>query len=170
VTEHVITTIRNLLEADVGERGLERASDPESFFKMAMQKLRRQRHLGQLHQTQWKALVEGAKLHGYHVYLACKSLGRNAFVIKVLGPVKVIGPTKVSSGIDLVGTTITRSELKDGISYRVHKWTPWIWSRAALNNKLVKSSKLILSQTDYTKVADGNTLVQSLGVEDVFEE
>ncbi len=165
--KHTITTIRDLLEADRGERDLERAGDPEAFFKLAMKRLRRQRHLGQMRLQDWQALIAGADIHRHKVYLATPlgSYYTPGILVQMFDKFQFLG------GIGADETIIRMSKMGH---YTVTKWTSHLISRPYLNNSLTPNSRLTASSKDFTKYAVGDgapypdVLVKELGLEDMF--
>lgn len=167
MSKHTITTIRDLLEADRGERALERAGDPESFFKLAMKKLRRKRHLGQMRLQDWQALIAGAETYKHKVYLATP-LGiynTKGILVRMFDWFQFLG------GLGADETIIRLDKIGH---YTAIKWTSHLNSRHYLNNSLTPNSRLTMSTKDFTKYAVGDgapypdVLVRELGLEDMF--
>jgi hypothetical protein len=156
MSEFSITTIRSLLEADRDERRLERSGDAEDFFKMAMRKLRSRRHLGQLRLQEWLSLIDGARNYGYHVYLAVpEDRPPNSVNIKMLDRIALRG----SHGLHAHTTIVDSNGNSMG-------WWEGYHTRPAINNSITPNSRLVLSQTDYTRVW-GDMAIRGLGLEDV---
>lgn len=152
-------SIGNLLEADKDERALERSGDPEKFFKMAMMKLRRQRHLGQLRLQEWFALIDGARRNGYHVYLAVpEDRQPNSVNIKKLDRIALRGSTSLHAHTTIVDQYGTSDN-----------WIQGYHTRQSINNSITPNSRLVLSQTDYTR-SWGSMAIRSLGLGDMLPD
>jgi len=147
-----------LREADEAERSLERAADPDSVFKMAMQKLRRQRNLGKLRPHQWQALIDGAGLRKYYVYLVSQdSLEPNRIWIYQFTPMKIM-PRSFT-------TNIANILYSDGAYLSAHWLRHYV---VASTIGVSKNDRLVMHQTDFSRVSDGETIVRALGIEDVL--
>jgi hypothetical protein len=156
--------LADLLESDKDERALERSNfvDDNSFFKLAIARLRSRRHLGQLSTKQWLELVAGAEAHGSLVYLATPRAHAGKDGINLL----CFSTDSLPSSLFAYRTFIYPHHLG---GYGSTHWIEDAHSRPNVNNSITRGSKLVLSRTDYTQHERGTEIVRGLGLADMFE-